>query len=123
MMSLARMTAGFAALLLGLAMTGCASKPATLYQWEGYQQQVYEYLTGDGTTPAEQLTALQAHAEKARTSQAALPPGFRAHVGLINLQLGQNDEARRSFEAEKAAFPESSQYMDFLLKRLKGNKS
>lgn len=123
MMGLARVRLGFVAALLGLAISGCANKPAPLYQWEGYQRQVYEYMVGDGTTPAEQLTTLQTLAEKARAGDAALPPGFRAHVGLLHLKLGQNEDARRAFEAEKASFPESSQYMDFLLKRMKGEQS
>jgi hypothetical protein len=105
------------------ALTGCAQAPKPLYHWDGYQRQVYEYLKGDGATPAEQMLAMQAQAEKARASASALPPGFRAHVGMLHMQLGRFDEARQMLEAEKLAFPESAKYMDFLLKRMSEKKS
>jgi hypothetical protein len=101
------------------ALAGCATAPKPLYHWEGYQRQVYEYLKGDGSSPTEQLTVLQAQAEKARATGANLPPGFRAHVALLHLR----DEARRLIEAEKLAFPESTQYMDFVLKSMEEKKS
>lgn len=105
------------------ALVGCATHPRPLYQWDGYQRQVYEYLKGDGTAPTEQLAAMQAQAEKARSTGAALPPGFRAHLGLLHLQMGRYDEARSMFEAERIAFPESTQYMNFVLKSMGDKKS
>ncbi|MDO9315285.1 MAG: DUF4810 domain-containing protein [Burkholderiaceae bacterium] len=111
----------FAAFLL--ALTGCAATPKPLYQWGTYQRQVYESMKGDGTSPTDQLGALMAQAEKARANQESLPPGFRAHVGLVQLRLGQDGEARSMFEAEKVAFPEATTFMDFLLKRMTEKKS
>ena len=104
-------------------LTGCATTSKPLYQWGNYQRQVYESMKGDGTSPNEQLGALMAQAEKARASQESLPPGFRAHVGLVQLRLCQDGEARSMFEAEKAAFPEATTFMDFLLKRMTEKKS
>lgn len=106
-----------------LVMTGCAAPAKPLYHWGDYQRQVYEYMKGDGKSPNEQLTVLLATAEKARTSNEALPPGFRAHLGLVQLKLGQDNEARSNFEAEKLAFPESTAYMNFLLKNMAEKKS
>lgn len=112
------------AALGGVALlTACAQPPKPLYHWEGYQRQVYEYLKADGSPPSEQLTVLQAQAEKARAMNAALPPGFRAHLGMLYLKTGRFDDARGAFEAEKTAFPESATYMDFLLKGLTEKKS
>lgn len=105
-----------------LTFVGCAQAPKALYHWEGYQRQVYEYLKGDGTTPGEQLLVMQVQVDKARGAGSALPPGFRAHLGMLHLQAGRLDEARQMLEAEKAAFPESTQYMDFLLKRFNEKK-
>lgn len=105
-------------LLAALLLAGCAQPPKLLYHWEGYERQVYAYLNGDTSSAAEQLGILQAQAEKARARQAALPPGFRAHVGLLQLHLGNPDEARRQLLAEKAAFAEAAPFMDFLLARL-----
>lgn len=110
------------AAVAGIGLAGCAAGPRPLYHWEGYQRQVYEYFKGDESSPAEQLGIMQAQAEKARASGAALPPGFRAHIALLQLRLGRYDEARQMIEAEKAAFPESAHYMDFVLKSM-GDKS
>ena len=99
-------------------LAGCAAPQKPLYHWEGYQRQVYEYLKNDGTAPAEQLAAMQAQAEKARATGSVLPPGFRAHLAMVHLRLGHGQEARELIEAEKIAFPESAQYMDFVLKSM-----
>lgn len=67
--------------------------------------------------PQQQLTTLEADAEQARSRNQALPPGFRAHMGLLYAQDGRLDQTREQLLAEKAAFPESSAFMDFLLRR------
>ena len=112
-----------AAIAVGAAIVGCAEAPKRLYYWEGFQHQLYEHFKGDGSSPEEQLRILDAQAQKARASGAALPPGFRAHLAMIYLRLGRDDEAKQELEAEKANFPESAQYMDFLLKRMTAPKS
>lgn len=105
--------------LIALLLAGCVQAPKTLYHWNGYQGQLYEYFkSGEGTDPQAQLTALQSQEQKAQTEGAALPPGFRAHVGLLYLQLGNLDQARIRFEEEKNVFPESTPYMDFLLRKM-----
>jgi hypothetical protein len=117
-----RATFGALAAVLSGLLVGCAQAPKPLYQWDGYQRQIYDHFKGDGSSPTEQLSVLQAQAEKSRAVGAALPPGFRAHMGLLYLQLGRAGEARQMLEAEKLAFPESTQYMDFLLKGLPGGE-
>lgn len=106
------------AVLVVTALSGCAPQSKSLYQWEGYQRQLYEYFKGTDSDAQQQLRVLQAQAQKAQGAGAALPPGFRAHVGLLYLNLGRADEAQQQFESEKANFPESTPYMDFLLRRM-----
>jgi hypothetical protein len=101
-----------------LALSGCANKVASLYQWETFPRQQYDTLLRAGASPTEQIQAMEAHVEKARGAGAALPPGFRAHLGMLHLNAGNADQARQLWQAEKAAFPESTPYMDRLLKRL-----
>lgn len=102
---------------MALTLVACATPTPPLYYWGDYQRQVYTGLKQEGS-PEEQLQALQVQMQKAQGQGAALPPGFRAHIGWLYLQMRQPDLARQQFEAEKAAFPESTVYMDFLLKRL-----
>jgi hypothetical protein len=112
-----RSSLGPAVLVLAAVLAGCASKPAPLYMWEGFPRQQYDVLRHDGASIPEQIQALEAHAAKAQGAHAALPPGFRAHLAMLKLSVGDVDGGRELLVAEKAAFPESAPYMDQLLKR------
>lgn len=113
-----RATAALVAAAL-LALGGCAaSGPPPLYQWDGYQAQLHEYLKGK-TSPVEQIGALEEAQQKIRAKGGALPPGFRAHLGALYADIGKEDEALEQLRAEQAAFPEASTYMDFLTTNLK----
>lgn len=109
---------GLACALALSSLVGCAAPPAPLYSWEGFPRQQYSFLLRDGASPLEQIAAMNAHAEKARARNASLPPGFRAHLGMLHLSVGNSEMARDFWSAEKSAFPESAQYMDSLLKKL-----
>ncbi|WP_280154093.1 DUF4810 domain-containing protein [Piscinibacter sp. XHJ-5] len=101
-----------------MGLAACATKVAPLYQWETFPRQQYDTLLRAGSSPVEQIRLMEAQAEKARGAGAQLPPGFRAHLGMLHLDTGNADQARQLWQAEKVAFPESSPYMDRLLKRL-----
>jgi hypothetical protein len=107
-----------AALGLAAMLQGCAHGPAPMYAWGKFPHQQYDSLRGDGESPAEQIQALEQQSQTAQAEHAALPPGFRAHLGLLYLDAGNPDKARELWVAEKSAFPESSPYMDQLLHRL-----
>ena len=111
------------AVAMGGVLVGCAPAPKRLYHWEGFQDQLYEYFKADRSSPEEQLRILGAQVEKARARGAALPPGFRAHLAMLYLRLGRDGEAMQELEAEKASFPESTRYMEFLLKRMTAPKT
>ncbi|MBC3208920.1 DUF4810 domain-containing protein [Pseudomonas sp. SWRI111] len=98
-------------------LAGCAA-PKTLYQWEGYEPQVYEYFKGEEPKEA-QAEALERDLQKIRSTGKAVPPGYHAHLGLLYLSLGKDDQMVQQFNTEKALFPESGTYMDFLLKNAK----
>lgn len=119
-MSLLTRLNGLACALALSSLVGCATPPAPLYSWESFPRQQYSVLLRDGASPLDQIAAMNAHAEKARAKNASLPPGFRAHLGMLHLSAGNPDMARDFWMAEKAAFPESAQYMDLLLKKLQG---
>lgn len=104
-----------------LALVGCATPPVPLYSWESFPRQQYNALLREGASPLDQIAAMNAHAEKAKATNGALPPGFRAHLGMLHLGVGNADMARDFWMAEKAAFPESAPYMDSLLQKLNGS--
>lgn len=108
-------------LAAALLLSACAAPNKPLYSWEGFPRQQYEVLQRSGLDANAQIQAMLAHAEKARGAGAALPPGFRAHLGMLQLSVGAAEQARANWQAEKVAFPESAPYMDQLLKRLDGD--
>ncbi|MEG0677344.1 MAG: DUF4810 domain-containing protein, partial [Comamonas sp.] len=52
---------------------------------------------------------------------AALPPGYQAHLGLLYLNAGRTDQALAAWAQEKKQFPESAQYIDYLVGNMKKN--
>ena len=108
------------ACVLALLLTACAQPVRPLYHWDTFPREQYEYLQRSGVSLTDQVRTLEAQAEKARGAGAALPPGFRAHLGMLKLGAGDADSARALWRAEIEAFPESAPYMQTLLKRLDG---
>lgn len=114
-----RLSARLLGMLAAATLAACAQPgPKPLYLWETFPRQQYETLLKEGMNPGDQIRAIEAHAEKARASNATLPPGLRAHLGMLYLTTGNADQARRLWQEEKSAFPESAPYMDQLLRRL-----
>ena len=98
-------------------VAGCQTAPQPLYQWESYQPQVYEYFKGE---PKEaQVEALERDLQTNNASGRKAPPGYHAHLGMLYLSMGKDDQMVQEFRTEKALFPESASYMDFLLKNAK----
>jgi hypothetical protein len=106
--------------LLLVTASGCATRKPSMYYWNGYESQVYEYLKdGSGKSHEEQITSLEENIQKANARGATLPPGYHAHLGLLYAQVGKDDQVKQEFETEKALFPESATFMDFLLHKTK----
>lgn len=113
--SLAQLAAGLPIMAAAL-LAGCATAPQPLYHWGSYQPVLYGHFTKE-KGPQEQIAALEAGIEKARAAGKALPPGYNAHLGLLHAEMEQTDQMLMYFEAEKALYPESTGYMDFLTRK------
>jgi len=111
----AALAVAFATVLLGGCATQQTARP--LYGWDGYQAQVYEQLNGK-SSPETQIGALEQSLQQMRGKGERPPPGFHAHLGALYASVGKSQQASQELLAEKEAFPESSTYMDFLLKNL-----
>lgn len=97
-------------------LAGCVSRPQSLYYWGDYQSQVYGHFKGE-KSPEEQILALEKVREEALSNGKALPPGFQAHLAMLYGQTGRSERLVEQLEAEKKQYPESSTFMDFLLKK------
>jgi hypothetical protein len=98
-------------------LAGCAAPQApSLYEWNGYQQEVYDYLKGE-KAPQEQIDTLEKALQQIRAAGKRPPPGFQAQLGVLYAGAGNDEQAMQAFEAERTSFPESAPYMDFLMKK------
>ena len=105
-------------LLCGLAaamLSGCATRPQPIYYWGDFEPQQYAYFKGE-KGPEEGILALEKLREEARAKGRPVPPGMQAHLGLLYGQTGRTDLFEQNLLAERQQFPESSVYVDFLLK-------
>lgn len=102
--------------LCGL-FTACAQPPKPLYQWSGYQSNLYEYFKTSGANAGEQIDKLEAQLLKNKAANEATPPGLHGHLALLYAKVGNDNAAKSHLEAERALFPESAAYVDLLLKR------
>ena len=102
-----------------LILSGCAHKKS-LYYWGNYEDQVYVMYSDPGKISVEeQLIKLQEDGEKAKAKNKPLPPGYYSHMGYLYFLSGKKNEALQFFNTEKALYPESSVYMNFLIAKIK----
>lgn len=101
---------------LSVGLLAACAQPKSLYSWQSYQPMVYVYLQEEGEDYAVQIQTLEENVQSARATDQALPPGFRAHLGMLYLKTGDGTKAVEQWQGEKQAFPESAPFMDFLLR-------
>ncbi|MGE8587976.1 MAG: DUF4810 domain-containing protein [Alcaligenes sp.] len=99
-------------------LSACVQQPKSMYSWQAYQPSVYAYLKDDGADTAVQAQSLEKNIETARAANVELPPGFRAHLGMLYLKMGDGDKGIEQMQGEKVAFPESTPFMDFLMRNV-----
>ena len=114
-----RLLAMAALCVASVSLTGCANRPRPLYEWGSYQSQVYAHFKATSTGPEDQVIALERDLEQIRSNNATPPPGYYAHLGMLYASMGREDQTVKAFENEKALFPESAKYLDFLLSKSK----
>ena len=101
---------------IALGLTACAAPPKPLYQWGGYQGSLYQYFKSNGTDPGAQIEQLETQLQRNAAAGAASPPGLHGHLALLYSKLGDEANAVKHLEAERSLFPESANYINFLLK-------
>lgn len=105
----------FVSMALAASLAGCSSTPP-LYYYGDYNSAVYSYFKGGEVTPQEQIQALETTIQKAATRQQNIAPGVHAQLGMLYFETGNADRGTAELIQEKTLFPESAQYIDFLLK-------
>jgi hypothetical protein len=115
-----RTAAKVALLVLALSVVGCANKAAPpLYGWHGFEQNLDTYFRQDRESPDTQAKRMEDDLQKIRAAGQATPPGYMAHLGLLYGKKGDLARFQQHLEAEKQQFPESQNFVDFLLRQFK----
>lgn len=99
------------------ALSGCASPG--LYYWGHYEDLIYDTYAKPGTADSgTQVAKLTEDIDKAHAEGKAVPPGVHAQLGYVYYQQGNLGGAEHEFQTEKQLFPESTVFIDGLLKRM-----
>lgn len=101
-------------LTLGL-LAGCQSNT---YDWGGYEGSIYRQYADDDYSPSEEIDRLTKEVAKTEAAGKKVPPGKYAHLAYLYEAAGDKRQARKYFEAEKLAFPESAVFVDGMLERM-----
>ena len=64
------------------------------------------------------VSALNADVEELRSEDKAPPPGLHAQLGYLEYMVGNMDAAIRNLQAEKRLYPESTVFIDGMLRRI-----
>lgn len=102
--------------LIATMLTGCVTRPQPLYHWGDFESQQYGYLKGT-KAPEESIQNLEKVREEAKSMGKTVPPGMNAHLGMLYGLTGRTDLFEQHLQVERMQFPESSGYVDFLLKQ------
>jgi hypothetical protein len=104
-----------------LFLVGCKTTEPTYY-YGAYSEAVYSYFKADDTSVSQQITILEDVIEQARAKGKLVAPGVHAHLGMLYFETGNAGQGATNFEQEKALFPESATYIDFLMNNMAGAK-
>lgn len=98
-------------------MSGCAGQKP-MYEYGNYSETYYQLKqNGDAETTTAWKTSLEESIEKSNAQAIRIPPGINANLGYLYLKVNDADKAISFFNAEKALYPESTVFMDKLIKK------
>jgi hypothetical protein len=106
--------------LLAVIFAGCASPPDDLYYWGSYEDALYDmYINPGNASLTDQILRMEEQIRQTDAKGKAVPPGFYAHLGYLYVNDGDYDAAAIHFQMEKEHFPESTDFIDGILQRMK----
>ncbi len=105
-------------------ITGCASKPTALYNYEEYSQSYYAYKKAPSKESLDEfIRVIEEDIENVDESRShRVPPGLYAKLGYLYLKSNQKEKAIAFFEKEKALYPESTKFMNTLINKVEASQ-
>ncbi|HET54006.1 MAG TPA: DUF4810 domain-containing protein [Ignavibacteria bacterium] len=108
-----------------LLFTGCGPQPKPpLYHWGTYSKSSSEFFHTQGEPEALQKhkDVLEEIVNTSESNNQRVAPGLYAELGQMYFKLGQREKAISYLEKEKTTYPESSIFIDQVLKQIRGNQ-
>lgn len=104
--------------LIAVLMSGCSSGRAPMYEYGNYSESYYQLKqNGDAETTKVWKTALEESIDLSNEGGLRVPPGINANLGYLYLKVNDADKAITFFNAEKTLYPESTVFMEKLIKK------
>ena len=111
---------GAALLAFSALFMSCASSQPPLYYWDGYTNATYRYIKGGNEEDmADLLSRLETciNEDAAKSARQVPPPGICADYAFLLAKKGENDKAIEMLKKEKAIYPESTPFVNAILKK------
>lgn len=100
-----------------LIMASCNTQ-TSLYNWRDYVDSSYRYYKQQTPESTEHLMkTYEAMIKKPNGSRKTIAPGICAEYGYFLIQNGKREEGVTMFQKEKELYPESTVFMDRLIKK------
>lgn len=96
-------------------LPNCA--PRSLYTWNGYDQTVHDYYENPGER--EKFVGKLEETILEAEENGNVPPGLYSEYGYTLYEIGDYVHAAEYFEKEKAAWPESTLFMNKMIRNCK----
>lgn len=97
-----------------IMVTGCVRDDRMYCHDTSYTMALYKYLKDDPDYQS-QLELMNEYFDQALSDGKKVAPGAYAHYALLMSKVGDEGEMKKFLEKEKAAFPDSIHYIDFLI--------
>jgi len=110
-------------LLVTLLLIGCVQNTA-LYTWGNYSQTLYAYKKNPTEeTRQNHINTLQKIIAYADDNGRRVPPGVYAELAIMKKDSANNADVTSLLNKEKAVYPESAKFIDFIKTAILGEDS
>lgn len=104
----------FIVLLVAIS-TSCSS---SLYSWKGYDKAMQKYTIAPNEKSEQALVdTYQKLVDNPTGTSKTPPPGVAADLGYLLIESGRKSEGLELLRYEKSIYPESTKFIDYILKR------
>jgi len=103
-----------------IALFASCTGPQQLYSWGKYEKTSYDYLKkSDEVSTQLMLEDYQKIINKQTGTRGVVPPGIYADYGFLLIQGGKKEEGEAMLLKEIALYPESSVFIERIIKMIK----